>query len=339
MSTLFTPNLLRRTAVALAAAAGLAVSLPVLAQSNALKKSTGETICTYSQLAVTPTGGIMVTCDSTTTSPPPVVTNPPEGTFTISGPSSLGPNSAANFTLTRNNGSSGQAFLPWTVTGGCAPASGSMQFNSGGSIAGNISISTPSTNATCVVALGTPSIGVLGSPSSITVSVGGGSTSTTLPPPTTQPGCPTPPSDVLDFELKLSGADILRMGSGRIAAAVLPKISDTRSSGSGKVIFGESTIAPRAATVEVSITKCRGVIDTNGGTCYLRSTSVSFMKQEWIERALWGDSTDAVVASYGVCKAYQTDGTFYVNVRYTYSPENCQWGECGLVNQWNYGSF
>lgn len=331
MSTTSNSKLLRRTAVALAAVAGFAVLLPAFAQSGILRKSTGESICNYTDMRVTPSGGITVTCEGTTTPPP---TPPPAGeSFSItSSPASLAATASGLVLVTRVNGTNSVAAINYTISGGCSPANGTFWIGTERATEGFLVTAPGGGGGSCTATLNSVNVGALATPSSATISITGGTTPV-------QPGCAAPPNDVLDFELKLSGADILRMGSGRIAAAVLPKVSDTRGSSSGKIIFGEATIAPRAAAVEISVTRCRGVIDTNGGHCYMRSTNVAFMKMEWIEQPIWGASTDNIANIYGLCKAFQADGPFYVNVRYSYSPSDCQWGDCGLVNQWNYATF
>jgi hypothetical protein len=153
-------------------------------------------------------------------------------------------------------------------------------------------------------------------------------------PPPPAPGPYTP------IELKHSGADILRMHSGQIASAVLPSINraDTNS---GQVIFGESTVAPRNAIIEIAISRTQGLIDPNSGDFYSRTENASFMKKEWLERPVtsWGARNDEIAAVYHLAKAYLDQGPWYVNVRYTYAPGDCQFAPCGFVNQWNYGGF
>lgn len=335
MSTSYIQILLRRTAVALATVAGFAVSLPVLAQNNLLKKSSGETICTYTQMAVTPSGGIVVTCDGVPPVEQPVNTG---GVFTISGPSSLQVSTSAQVTINRTSGTVGDTALEYTVTGGCTASALAVGFPNGHP-ANGFQLTAPSTSGgSCVITLGNPDrVGVLGSPSILTVLI---SAVPVVQPPTN--GCPTPPSDTLDYSVKLSGADILRMSSGRIASSVLPGVKDNGgTTNSGQIVFGESTVAPRSATVEISINKCRGVIDQNAGFCYSSVSSASFMKISWIEKPVWGASTDSIANAYKLCRAYQTDGPYYINVRYTFGQGGCLWGEgtCGFVNQWNYESF
>jgi hypothetical protein len=332
MNTPTTPNFLRRTAVAFAAAAVLAISLPVSAQNNLIKKSTGEAICNYSGLRITPTGGVEVTCDPSTPTTP---TTPTPGTFTVSGPAEIPFGAAATVTITRSGGTSGASTVSYEVGGGCGPLNGSVNFGDGFS-SGTFTLRSPGGPTNCTVTLLSPTVGTLGSPSTLKVAVNGTAAQPTTP---TQAGCAAPPNDVLDFNLLLSGADRLIMSSGRIASAVLPKVSDTRNSFSGQILFGESTISPRAATVEISVSKCKGVIDTAGGSCYLSSSNPSFLKMEWIEKPIWDASTDTIAANYNLCKAYMADGTFFVNVRYSYSASDCQYGQCGFVDQWNYAAF
>lgn len=337
MSTPYIQILLRRTAVAFAALLGFAISNPVLAQSNSLKKSTGETICTYSQMAVTPSGGIVVTCDTGggTVDPPPP---PPGGNFTITGSSTLGVGAGAVVSINRTGGTAGEALVAYTISGGCLPAAGTTWFPNNGATTGLVSISAPNAAGSCTVTLtGVTGAGTIVSPSQLTIAVG--STQQQPPPPN---GCPTPPGDVLDYNVKLSGADILRMSSGRIASSPLPGVKDNGgTTNSGQIVFGESTVAPRSATVEISINKCRGVIDQNAGFCYTSVSSSAFMKISWIEKAVWGANTDSIANAYKLCRAYQTEGPYYINVRYTFGQGSCLWGEgtCGFVNQWNYESF
>jgi hypothetical protein len=223
--------------------------------------------------------------------------------------------------------------IKYSISGGCSPASGVFWIGQVRPSEG-FQIMAPSTAGTCTVTILSPTVGTIGSPGSVTIPV---TTSATTTPPV-QPGCPTPPNDVLDFELKLSGADVQRMASGRIASAKLPPVV---SRASGQVVLGETTTSPRAAIVEISISKCRGVIDTSppaGNTaCYLRTDNPTFTTLSWLEQPKWGASTDSVAAAYSICKAYTTDGTFYVNMRYTYSV--CNYGTCGFVSQWNYGAW
>jgi hypothetical protein len=133
------------------------------------------------------------------------------------------------------------------------------------------------------------------------------------------------------------------MPSGTIGAARLPVLPDWAAS--GQVIVAETTSSPRAAVIEVSITKCRGVIDTTGGACYLRSTNGSLTNATWLQRTpsygSWTDSNAATLAAQsGLCMAYASTGSFYVNMRYTYDGgQNCTLGVCGFVSQWNYGSW
>jgi hypothetical protein len=163
------------------------------------------------------------------------------------------------------------------------------------------------------------------------------------PPPPPPPPPPTPPAGgpYIEWNLKLSSADILRMHSGQVASAVLPSVKAAGGQkDSGQIIFSEATVSPSAATIEICISRSRGLIDPNaGGGFYLKSTNGSFTKLEWIEREIWGTRTDYIASLYGLAKAYLDQGPWYVNVRYTYAPGDCKYAPCGFTNQWNFGSY
>lgn len=81
------------------------------------------------------------------------------------------------------------------------------------------------------------------------------------------------------------------------------------------------------------------MIDVSDKACYLKSSNPSFVKLDWIEEPIWGSRTDAIAAAYALCRAYASAGPHYVNVRYTYAASDCRLGQCGFVNQWNFGGF
>lgn len=320
-------NFLRRTAVALATVAGFFAN-EVSAQAVTL--STGAS-CTYSSMSVQPNGSVSVTCSGSPPPPPPPnpIDSTQTGYFGIGGPASMPTGTSSKFNVTRNAGTAGDAIITYVVTGGCTASGAPLSFPNGGTTSQMITVTAPGTVGSCTVSLNPPAgNGQLGTPSSMSVTITQGTG-------TQQAGCPAAPNNVLDFELKLSGADVQRMESGRIASAVLPIIGIRAS---GQVVLGEATTSPRgAAVVEISISRCRGEINTNGGSCYLRTDNPTFTTMTWLENAKWGASTDGIAATYNLCKAYTTDGTFYVNMRYTYS--QCNYGTCGFVSQWNYGAW
>jgi hypothetical protein len=242
-------------------------------------------------------------------------------------------------TITRNLGNTGDATVYYSIAGGCSPANGEATFLNAGPQSKTFSMTAMSAAGTCTVTLTANSgAGAIGSPAALPVSIS--AATSPLPSPPTGAGCPTPPNDVLDFDLKLSGADRLMMGSGRIAAAVLPIISATRNSFSGQIIFSEGTTTPRSGVIEISVNKCRGVIDQNGGLCYTSVANFSFMKLEWVEKAIWGARQQQLSDIYKTCNAFIENGPFYVNVRYTYSAADCTYGgPCGYTNQWNYAGY
>jgi hypothetical protein len=271
-------------------------------------------------MSIQPNGSVSVSCTGT-----PGNTDP--GVFTLSGPASLGVGQSGTLVVTRSSGNYGDASINWAASGGCSPAGGSVSFPNGGTTSATISVTAPATPSTCIFNIGGQTVGTLGQPAAIAVTV-----VTAVQPQPTDPNCPVPPNDVVDFDLKLSGADVQRMSSGRIASAVLPAVGRA----SGQVVLGETTTSPRSAVVEISINKCRGVIDTTVAACYLRTDNPTFATLTWLETPKWGASTDGIAAAYGLCQAY-TDKKWYVNMRYTY--QSCNYGTCGFVSQWNYGPY
>lgn len=288
-----------------------------IASAQNLTKSTGELVCPYSSITVTSSSAVVACAGG----PPPSS----GGSFTITGSSSMGVGQSLVASINRTGGTAGESLVAYSVSGGCAPAAGTTWFASNGATTGLVTIYAPGSAATCVVSLtGITGAGVIASPSQLTIAV----------------GSPPPPSGCTPFTLKLSGADILRLQSGQVACATLPNV---RASGgtlsSGQILFGEATVSPRGATVEITISKTPGVIDPNAGDFYYKETNASFMQKQWIERPVWGAKTDEYAAIYQLAKAYETDGPWYVNVRYTYTASNCAYTPCGFVNQWNFGGF
>jgi hypothetical protein len=310
--------------VALAAVAGFFFSGSAAAQGTVILSGASGNSCSYTSMSVQPNGSVSVNCNAGTT--PPVDPLLP-GSFSLSGPSALSVNAVGTFSVIRSGGTAGDANLGWAASGGCLPAGGVVTFPNGNTNAQTITVTAPAAAGQCVIAIGGPSVGTLGTPPMLNVAIQSG-------PLPGDPGCTAtpPPPDVLDFDLKLSGADVQRMSSGRIASAVLPVVGRA----SGQVVLGETTTSPRSAVVEISINKCRGVIDTTVAACYLRTDNPTFATLTWLETPKWGASTDGIAAAYGLCKAY-TDQKWYVNMRYTY--QTCNYGTCGFVSQWNYGPY
>ncbi|MEO7742707.1 MAG: hypothetical protein ABIR98_07215, partial [Usitatibacter sp.] len=282
-------------------------------------------------------GGVQVQCSGTTNPPP---TNAAAETFVMSTASiSAQANSVANFAVQRSGGS-GAAFGPTTVQfsysgSGCAItgtypvafAAGQMSSPIGTPLAGS---------GTCAATLvAPPSPGVLGSPSSTVITLpGGGST----PPP----GCPAAPQDMLSATFAGLGNPLLQMQrSGQVVQIPLPSMTS-----SGQVTFGESAggaYTPQPVTLEVSINKCPGVIDTDyTNRCNIRSTNGNYNSITWLAKTYQGrggniDSTTA--NANGLCWGGDTGSQYYINARWSYS--SCAFGAqvCGFAIQYNLGGY
>jgi hypothetical protein len=153
-------------------------------------------------------------------------------------------------------------------------------------------------------------------------------------------GCAVP-SNVTANNLGGTGNPLLqRQASGRTLFMPLPATSPGRSSGT--ISFSESAggaFTPQPVTLEVSISRCPGIIDanTNGNFCNLRSTNGNFNAITFLSRA-YQTINAGNAAQNGYCWAGD-GGQYYINARWTYS--NCAGGVaiCGFAIQYNDGPF
>lgn len=160
------------------------------------------------------------------------------------------------------------------------------------------------------------------------------------PPPTPLPPLPSPPTagcpapgDVYQGSIIRAGAEKIFMTSGRVYSSLLPRT--TTGHRSGEVKLGETPDSAQVLqSIELSISKCKGFIDTSGGTCYLKSRQGSWNTMVWLETSIPGVS-DADARTYNLCFAKPAEGTWYFNMRYNYT--ECWSGTCAYVLQWNDG--
>ncbi len=93
--------------------------------------------------------------------------------------------------------------------------------------------------------------------------------------------------------------------------------------------------------IELSISKCPGVIDDAMSPCNRTWSSVTTQSQRWFRRpfrvpgepgAIY-DAASATARQY--CWAPEAEGTYYVNMRWSYA--QCPYGvaQCGFNWQWN----
>jgi hypothetical protein len=350
--TAFNSNLLRRTAAAIAAVAALSISAFSQAAVVTLSGTTGSS-CSYSSMSVAPDGSFTVLCTSTT----PVQTSD-AGSFAFLSATGSAPNLLTNagFPVVRSGGTTGTVTMNYTVSGaGCTNGVGSLSF-ADGVTSQNAYIFTLATGS-CTMTLGTPSTSAsvttaprLGSPATIDISVAGGTITPTptpgpTPAPTPSASCPTgytEPSNLLTANLGGPGNVLLQMaGSNQITALPLPDPQAGYST--AQVAFGESAggaYTPQPVTLYISISKCRGYIDTDtSNRCNIISTNGNYNSITWFAQgySVITDSTSANARGY--CWAPKSEGQWYVNTKWSYS--NCAFGAqiCGFAIQQNYGPY
>ncbi len=338
MSSPYQLSLLRRTLAAFAAAVFTITAADALAQGR-VKLSGGNKNdeCSYSSMSITPDGGVTVQCSGTVNPPPPV--NPVTETFAMStGAMSAPANSVATFSVVRSGGS-GAVFAAATIQfsysgSGCALTGTFPVSFAAGQRESPIGAPLSSTGS-CTASLITPSSpGVLGNPSSTVITLPGGGTN---PPP----GCPATPQGMLNATFAGLGNPLLQMqGSGQIVSIPLPSMGS-----SGQVTFGESAggaYTPQPVTLEVSINKCPGLMDTDyNNRCNIKSTNGNYNSITWLAKAFSGrggtiDVTNA--SANGLCWAGGTD-RYYINSRWSYA--SCAFGAqvCGFAIQYNLGGY
>ena len=101
---------------------------------------------------------------------------------------------------------------------------------------------------------------------------------------------------------------------------------------SGNMWITEASTSPSSGIlIEASISKCKGVIDTGNGSCYLRSQMSNFNSIMWLANNPAGYS-QALLDSMGVCNAPASQGPWFLNIRFTY--QSCNIGVCGESLTW-----
>lgn len=331
MSTPHQLSLLRRTFVVLAAALALGAVSDAHAQGKVkLTGASGKDECAYSSMSITPDGSVTVQCSGTTPPPPPPP--PTVETYVMStGSMTASPHTVVEFAVVRS-GPEGTTFGATVVNfsysgAGCAITGTYPVTFAAGQMTSPIQAPI-SAGGTCAATLVTPaSPAVLGSPSTITITVVGG----TPPPPPPPAGCPTTPEDMLTATFVGLGNPIMQMQrSGQVVAIKGPNF-DGRIS--GQVSLGESAggaYTPQPVTLEISINKCPGVIDTDyANQCNLRSTNGNYNSITWLTQP-YQTITGANANIYGLCWLGDSGGQFYINARWTY--QSCAFGHpiCGF---------
>lgn len=317
-----TKNLLRRTFSLLGATAALAAGAPAFGQLTATMVG-GTSSCVYSGMTVAPNGNITITCNTSSST---------AAQFVLTGPSTLTVGAAGTALVSRSGGPAETLTVNYAVSGSCAAANGSLSF-APSSVAQSIALTAGAAAGTCVVSI-TPPTGHTTAPASgsinITVQASGGGD----PVPV---GCPTPQADYKLVNLGWSSAPSeLRMASGVIASFPIPAPKATKAS--VRLSQGQTPVSP-GGTSEFYISKCPGVINPAGGSCYKSVQAGNYTNApDAYTKAVYGWDTQAELDPRNSCWAPAAEGQWYVNVRWNYTTTNCPWG-CGYSLQWFEGSY
>jgi hypothetical protein len=256
----------------------------------------------------------------------------PGSLFSFAEASGVGaPNSDAQLPVQRTGSTSGAFDIYYTFEGvGCARSGtgGPVRFGDGD--VGIKTISIPmGANGVCTVWLQPP-------PAPAGIGDQYAAAITVVP---VVAGCPAP-SNVVYAELGAIGNPLLQMQrSGQTVFLPLPLASGGRAS--AKVIFSESAggaYTPQPVTLAISISRCPGVIATEGGSCNLQSSNGNYNAITYFTQPYQTITNSATAAQYGYCWAGD-GGQYYINARWIYS--SCAFGvqECGFAIQHGYGPF
>lgn len=339
MNTWYTSHLLRRTAAVFAAVAGFHVAAD--SQAAQISLSSGGT-CTFGTMNVTPAGNLEVQCTGSSTGPGPA------GTFALSGGAlalqvSTSSSPTNQLTVSRAGGTTDQVTVSYSIasaSSSCTPmAAGTLTFNNGSSTSQAIPVTATATAGTCDVTISAPTI--VGTQTATTAPTLGLLTATvtvTAAPPPPPPGtCPTPPANMVTADLGWPGLTTrIALLSGQVVSFPAPP---ARTTGISNVVrIAETVTTPNQSFLEVTLSKCPGVIDSTagGGRCYIGSYVTNLNELVYYYNTA-GARNENWIRIQGACYAPIGDGVWFVNARWTYafSP----YGTGQYVFQWGNGPY
>lgn len=156
-------TLLRRTAALVGAIAALTV--PGIATSQTVTLSSGAS-CTYSQMTVSPSGNVVVSCGPGTGA----------GSFSLTAPTSLATSltTTSEIRVNRASGTAGAIDVAFSILGSGCTAAGTtspLTFPNGSSASIPIAVNTSASIGSCTVSITPQSPGTPGTPTTITISI------------------------------------------------------------------------------------------------------------------------------------------------------------------------
>src|SRR5258708_16935423 len=289
-------------------------------------------------MTVTPAGDFTVTC---TTTAPPAPGN--AGQFALSSGTLALQVSTSSSTLvvTRSGGTTDAISVPYSITSGATPccntSSGALNFATASSTSQPIAVTATTTVGTCTVTITAPTtVGTatastapsLGSPASATVTV------TAAPPPPPPGSCPTPPANMVTHA-DSQATDFGPQGTRTTLTMLHQQIGSFRlpdgtvlAGNSAKMKIGETTGTVLGSYLELTISKCPGVIDPSAPpACYWATSCPNYNELLWFYQL--GPYALTTLQSHNFCYAPRLDATgapqqWYLNAPWTYP--HSAWG-------------
>ena len=318
--------LLRRTTAALAAATGLLAFADAQAQSAVkLTSGTNTAECTYATMSVAPNGTVNVSCSGTissntggTTTPPPPSTAPTSFSLSSSGGTVLA-GATTGLTIVRNGLTTGTFIVTYNADGDACSAWGdyAVTFADGNNTPKPVpAAALRSIGSRCTITLGPAirqdgsSANLNASPTAATFTVGA-----SAPPP--PPGCPATPQGMVSETWQLNGLHNYWQAPQNVVVSVPMPTSGTGSSPNFMWTPSPRTNSPAQGYVRYSVTKCPGQIieDDPVNFCNGRN-AITYWSQKYVAIPGGAYPNRETANMFGVCWAPQSEGPWYLNIRY-----------------------
>ena len=155
--------------------------------------------------------------------------------------------------------------------------------------------------------------------------------------------CPDLPADAVTVTLPdgFGHPTAVLLASGQVGVYTLATLPDDRAS--EQLTFGESAGAaysPQPVAIELTISRCPGEITYDATDfCTYTTLNGSYNSMVYLGRAHDPIVDAATANAYGYCWAPMDEGTWYLNMRWTYT--ECAYGAatCGFMLQRNLGPY
>jgi hypothetical protein len=338
-------TLLRRTTMALAAVGFGFAAVGAQAQQVRLQSGSNYAECPSSTMSVTPNGTVTVTCSGSINASTGTTPTPGLPTFSLStSGGTISAGSPAAVSVSRGAVADGTYTVGYSVAGAACATPGNYALSFPGGSLGSQQVpqsgtlSTAAAGTQCTVTITSAGGGTIGSPGIATYTIGGSNN----PGPTVPAGCAASPAGMLTFQFAdryLHNEGFLTVAGqpGPVFSVPLPLLPT--SAFRGQLVWMPS---PRVNTpaengrVEWSISKCPGQITLDPSDMCNFAGDMTYNSRNWIPRPIGSITSKEAARGIGACWAPESEGTWYLNARYT-SPTGCPYGAtlCGINWQWN----